>query len=150
MTRKRCTRCCALLLVFCCCAALFSPATCMAGERTYLVTEAELTRLEMNLTRQEAIIGRLSEELTALQLNETEAQKALSEALQSLQIMKNELARLQTALTASETSRRKANQLLEEYEIEMKRKAGRLKTQRTVWQAAAGLLLGRAIWRWAA
>jgi chromosome segregation ATPase len=136
---------CALPFVCCFWAALLWPATGWAAERTYIVTEAELTAFEANLTRQQGIIGRLSAELSALKLNEGEAQKALAEALLSLETMKKELAQSKRELLNSGNSLQKANQLLTQYEKETKGRLRAVKWQRNGWAA-----VGVAALAWAA
>jgi chromosome segregation ATPase len=133
-----------LLLVFSCWAALVSPATGMAGEKTYLVTETELTRLEENLTKQEAVL------LTALEL-QSEQEKELSElqrnlqaALNELQQSKEEIQSLRTKLHTALNSIESANQLLKEYETEMKSKIKTLNRKnkiKNIWLVALSLLL---------
>jgi hypothetical protein len=77
-----------LLLLF---YLLCSPASGLAAERTYQITETELTRLdEISRTRQ-VILGRLTDTLEALKLNENEAKTQLVQALTDLRTMKSEL-----------------------------------------------------------
>jgi chromosome segregation ATPase len=105
----------------------------MASEKTYIVTETELTQLEENLQRQEAVL------LTALELQSeqekelSELQRSLQTALRELQQSKEEILSLRTKLHTALNSIENANQLLKEYETAMKRQASRLKWQRNGW-----------------
>lgn len=109
------------------------PSACQAAEKTYRITEAELARLETNLSR--------LQEITAESKNESEKQKA------QLSVLKNQLREAESLLAKQRTSLQTANELLEQYEAEVKRTEVRQKRERTVWIVVAGVLLVRSVTR---
>jgi peptidoglycan hydrolase CwlO-like protein len=135
---------CALLFALCCWAAPFWPGICVAGERTYTVTETELAQLEANLARQEstlltalALLGGQERELGGLRI---ELRAALGELAQS----KAEIGKLKASLNAALESIGKANRLLREYEKETKSRLRAAKWQRNGWAAGFVALLAWA------
>jgi peptidoglycan hydrolase CwlO-like protein len=137
------------LLLFAACFFAFylhSSGVCSA-EKTYQITEAELTQLEQNFKRQETVIARLSDTLKTLRLTETEARAQLEAALSGLEKTRSELTLLREGLKNSQNSLRKANLSLQEYGQEMKRKTRRLKAQRNIWFVGCALALGLAAGR---
>jgi peptidoglycan hydrolase CwlO-like protein len=136
---------CALLFVLCCWAALLWPGTCTAGEAVYQVTEQELAQLGDSLARQEtALLAALKlldgqeRELGGLRI---ELQAALGELAQS----QTEIEKLKANLNTALNSIGKANQLLTEYEKEMKSRLRAVKWQRNGWAAGFVVMLGVGI-----
>ena len=99
-----------------------APGTCSASG-TYQITEAELTRLETNLSRLEQISRTQKMELTRLQ-------EQLTKSEQELALLKSQLATSSTQLTQAQNSLQTANQLLKEFAQEEKNKRLRIKAQR--------------------
>ena len=112
-----------LLLSLLFCWWLFSAsATCYASG-TYQITEAELTRLETNLSRLEQISRTQKTELTRLQ-------EQLTKSEQELALLKSQLATSSTQLTQAQNSLQTANELLKQYADEEKKKRLKIKAQR--------------------
>lgn len=109
------------------------PSACQAAEKTYRITETELTRLETNLNR--------LQEITAESKNESEKQKA------QLRILKNQLSEAENLLAKQRTSLQTANELLEKYAKEEQKSKRRLKRERLLWVSVAGVLLVRSVAR---
>jgi peptidoglycan hydrolase CwlO-like protein len=110
-------------------------ATGWAAERTYQITETELTRLEANLTRQEAAL------LKALDLQEVQEQELsalkgqLQTALSELRQSKEQVESLKESLNTVLYSIESANQSFEKYAKEMKSRLRAAKRQRNGWAA---------------
>ena len=107
------------------------PSACQAAEKTYRITETELTRLETNLSR--------LQEITAESKIESEKQKA------QLSILKNQLSEAESLLAKQRTSLQTANELLEQYAKEEQKSKRLLKRERTLWMTVAGVLLVRNV-----
>lgn len=118
-----------LLLLFLSCLLawwlLGSPATCSASG-TYQITEAELTRLETNLSRLEQISSTQKTELTRLQ-------EQLTKSEQELALLKSQLAISSTQLTQAQNSLQTANELLDKFAQEEKKKRLKIKAQRNTY-----------------
>ncbi len=118
-----------LLLLFLSCLLawwlLGSPATCSASG-TYQITEAELTRLETNLSRLEQISRTQKTELTRLQ-------EQLTKSEQELALLKSQLATSNTQLTQAQNSLQTANELLDKFAQEEKKKRLKIKAQRNTY-----------------
>lgn len=129
-----------LLLLFLLCLfcywVLGSPATASAGnvQRTYTVTEAELTSLESNLSQ-------LSSINTKLQMESKKQLEQVAQLQSQVAQLKSQLAQLQEASQKQEDSLTNANKLLEEYATEQKRTRLRIKAQRNTWIAIASCLV---------
>ena len=103
----------------------FAPGTCSASG-TYQITEAELTRLETNLSRLEQLSRTQKTELTRLQ-------EQLTKSEQELALLKSQLATSSTQLTQAQNSLQTANELLKQYADEEKKKRLRIKAQSNVY-----------------
>lgn len=117
--------------VFCGC-LLFSlclglPSTSMAADKTYQVTETELSRLETNLNRLQTIAKESK--------NESEQQK------EQLIVLKSQLSEADNLLVKQQASLQNANNLLEQYEDEQKKIRERTKRERMVCLSVIGVLL---------
>lgn len=122
-----------IILLLACLLYCFAPLHCEAAE-VYQITEAELTRLETNLTQLKAI--------------NQQSQKESAMLNEQLAMLKKQLAQLKAQLSALKADSEKqeqllqtANQSLEQYAQEEKAKQRSLKRQRNIaYIIAAGLL----------
>lgn len=115
-----------LLLSLLFCSWLFSaPATCSASG-TYQITEAELTRLETNLSRLEQISRTQKTELTRLR-------QQLAQSQEQLQMLKAQLNTSAEQLTTAQNSLQTANELLDKFAQEEKNKRLKIKAQRNTY-----------------
>lgn len=89
--------------------------------------ETELSRLEENLNR----LQKVAQESSI----ESEKQK------RQLIILKNQLNEAENLLMKQQASLKTANELLKKYETEQKTIQRKIKSERTVWMAIAGVLL---------
>ena len=122
---------------------LFLPLACsfwlLAGsisqaETMYQISESELTTLERDLNQLEKSNASKQDLLT-------EQQKQLTEANQQLEAARKELTASKSLNNQTRKSLEKANQSLQQFEDEAKRKI-RVKTrQRNLWIAISGGLL---------
>lgn len=104
------------------------------AEEMYLISESELTTLETNLDQLEKSNASKQDLLT-------EQQKQLTEANQQLEAARKELTASKSLNNQTRKSLEKANQSLQQFEDEAKRKI-RVKTrQRNLWIAISGGLL---------
>ena len=103
-----------------CCLLFLQPASCLAAEKTYLVKETELSRLEENLNR---------------------LQKVAQESSIESEKQKRQLNEAENSLMKQQASLKTANELLQKYETEQKTIQRKIKSERTVWMAIAGVLL---------
>jgi len=115
---------------------VWSPGTCSASG-TYVITEQELTQLEVNLTRLEQISQTQQAELTRLR-------QALATSQQELTLLRNQLNTSSKQLTAAQKLLSNANQLLAGYAEEERRTRLRIKAQRNAWLTVA-ILTGIAL-----
>lgn len=118
----------ALLLLF------SAPVTGWAAEKTYTVTEQELTelstifvKLDSKQKQQKALLDQQAEQLTTLQ-------EQLEISKKQINSSQTEMQKLQTSLTA-------ANQSLKESAEEAKRKNDRLERQRDTWAVIAAAFI---------
>ena len=115
-----------LLLSLLFCWWLFSAsATCYASG-TYQITEEELTRLEINLSRLEQISRTQKTELTRLR-------EQLAQSQEQLQMLKAQLNTSAEQLTTAQNSLQTANELLKQYADEEKNKRLKIKAQRNTY-----------------
>lgn len=122
-----------IILLLACLLYCFVPWQCEAAE-VYTITEAELTRLENNLTQLEAINKQSQQESKMLREQLAEAKKQLTMLTQQLNELKADSEKQQQLLQT-------ANQSLEQYAQEEKAKQRSLKRQRNIaYIIAAGLL----------
>ena len=104
------------------------------AETMYQISESELTRLEANLNQ-------LAKNNETKQQLLTEQKTQLTEASQQLEAVQKELTASKSLNEATQKSLEKANQSLQQFEDEAKRKI-RVKTrQRNLWIAISGGLL---------
>lgn len=121
-----------IILLLACLLYCFVPLRCEAAD--YTITEAELTRLETNLTQLEAINNQSQQESKMLREQLAEAKKQLTMLTQQLNELKAVSEQQQQLLQT-------ANQSLEQYAQEEKAKQRSLKRQRNIaYIIAAGLL----------
>lgn len=110
------------------------------AERVYMISETELTQLEMNLTTLE----QHSRDKSILLDKQA---KQLNEAQKQLKIANEQIGKSQELNEQTQNSLEKANQYLKEYEKEAERKI-RIKTrQRNLWIMTTVVAVGAAISR---
>ena len=95
-------------------------------EKTYQITETQLTTLEQKLSLLDQILAQQNPELTTLQLQ-------LAESRNELQTLRNELTTSKEQLTKAEESLQNANLFLEKCAAEEKRTRLRIKAQRNTY-----------------
>ena len=110
-----------LSLLLCSWLGLF-PGTCSASG-TYQITEAELTRLETNLRKLEQLSSTQKTELTRLR-------EQLAQSQEQLQMLKAQLNTSAEQLTTAQNSLQTANELLDKFAQEEKKKRLKIKAQR--------------------
>ena len=116
------------------CSLWLAAGSTSQAETMYQISEAELTKLEVNLNQLEK-----NNETKQQLLTEQKAQ--LTEANQQLETVKKELTASKSLNEATQKSLESANQSLKQFEDEAKRKI-RVKTrQRNLWIAISGGLL---------
>lgn len=116
------------------CSLWLAAGSTSQAETMYQISESELTRLEVNLNQLE------KNNETKQQLL-TEQKTQLIEANQQLETVKKELTASKNLNEATQKSLERANQSLQQFEDEAKRKI-RVKTrQRDLWIAISGGLL---------
>lgn len=122
-----------IILLLACLLYCFVPLHCEAAE-VYQITEAELTRLETNLTQLEAINNQSQQESKMLREQLAEAKKQLTMLTQQLNELKADSEKQEQLLQT-------ANQSLKQYAKEENAKQRSLKRQRNIaYIIAAGLL----------
>lgn len=117
------------------------------AERVYMISETELTQLEVNSQMQKVNSEKKDKLLIEQekQLNEAEMKSAKAE--NELQIANEQIKRLKKSNEVTENSLKKTRELFNEYEKEAERKI-RIKTrQRNMWIAATVVAVGAAISR---
>ena len=118
------TTCCGFLLFLLC---LALPFTSLAAEKSYQVTEKELTQLEMNLNRLQTIA------------EDSKIESKLQK--EQLAILKHQLSESDSLLMKQEVSLKNANILLMRYEDEQKKEKQKMKRERMAWITTVGALL---------
>ena len=104
-----------------------SAASTSQAEEMYQISSSELTRLEVNLNQ--------------LEKNNETKQQLLTEQMEQLETAQKELIESKSLNAATQRSLERANQSLQQFEDEAKRKI-RVKTrQRDLWIAISGGLL---------
>lgn len=110
------------------------------AERVYMISETELTQLEMNLTTLE----QHSKDKSILLDKQA---KRLTEAQEQLKTANEQIKKSQALNEQTQNSLERANQYLKEYEKEAERKI-RIKTrQRNLWIMTTVVAVGAAIAR---
>ena len=121
-----------IILLLACLLYCFAPLHCEAAD--YMITEAELTQLENNLTQLKAINNQSQQESKMLREQLAEAKKQLTMLTQQLNELKADSEKQEQLLQT-------ANQSLKQYAQEEKAKQCSLKRQRNIaYLIAAGLL----------
>lgn len=121
-----------IILLLACLLYCFAPLHCEAAD--YTITEAELMRLETNLTQLKAINKQSQQESKMLR-------KQLAEAKKQLTMLTQQLNELKAASEQQQQLLQTANQSLEQYAQEEKAKQRSLERQRNIaYIIAAGLL----------
>ena len=108
---------------------LSASATCSASEmpeKTYQITETQISMLETRLDLLDQILAQQNPELTTLQLQ-------LAESKNELQTLRNELSMSKEQLTKAEESLRNANLYLEQCAAEEKKTRLKIKAQRNIY-----------------
>ena len=117
------------------------------AERVYMISETELTQLEVNSQMQKVNSEKKDKLLIEQekQLNEAEMKSAKAE--NELQIANEQIKKLKKSNEVTENSLKKTRELFNEYEKEAERKI-RIKTrQQNMWIAATVVAVGAAISR---
>ena len=115
-----------LLLSLLFCWWLFSASATCSASGTYQITEEELTQLETNLRKLEQLSSTQKTELTRLQ-------EQLTKSEQELALLKSQLATSSTQLTQAQNSLQTANELLDKFAQEEKKKRLKIKAQRNTY-----------------
>ena len=110
------------------------------AERVYMISETELTQLEMNLTTLE----QHSRDKSILLDKQA---KQLNEAQEQLKIANEQIKKSQELNEQMQNSLEKANQYLKEYEREAERKIRIKARQRNMWIVISVVAVGAAISR---
>ena len=118
----------ALLVSFA--ALLLGCGSASAEEKTYKITEEELTLLEENLSELATVNEGQREKLTSLQEKLNASETRLEESERNSRMLSVKLDWLSKELTEQTGSLENANRLLKEYEQEEKRKRRRIERQR--------------------
>lgn len=110
------------------------------AERVYMISETELTQLEMNLTTLE----QHSRDKSILLDKQA---KQLNEAQKQLKIANEQIGKSQELNEQTQNSLEKANQYLKEYEREAERKVKIKTRQQNFWIVISVVAVGSAISR---
>ncbi len=115
------------------------------AERVYMISETELTQLEMNSQMQKVNSEKKDKLLIEQekQLNEAEMKSAKAE--NELQIANEQIKKLKKSNEQTQNSLEKANQYLKEYEREAERKVKIKTRQRNFWIVISVVAVGAAI-----
>lgn len=119
-------------LVFACFLSYFAIVPCTlssAQEKTYTITDTELTRLEQNLETLKQHSEKKQELLMTQQNQLQEVKKELTKAQGQIKALKNLNEKTQKSL-------QNANRYLQEYEEEQQQKIKSEKRQKHLWQLA--------------
>ena len=122
-------------------ALLSLPVITRAAEPTYQITEQELSQLENNLNRLQAINSNSQTELTTLRQQLEKSQQELIVARKKSVQLQQQLADLKLASQKQSDLLATVNKSFEAYAAEEKRTRLRIKAQRNGWEAACVLLL---------
>lgn len=132
-----------IILLLACLLYCFAPLRCEAAD--YTITEAELTRLETNLTQLAEINNQSQTELQTLREQLTVSQEALTKAKQQSAEQQVQLQNLKAITNQQENLLQSANKSLNEYEAEMKEKQRSLERQRNIAYVIAVCMLCVAV-----
>ena len=114
------------------------PVTGWAAEKTYIVTEQELTELSTTFAQLDSK-QKQQQDLLAKQ------EKQLKMLQEQLKTSKEEISNSQRSVETLKSSLAEANRSLQESAAEAKRKNDRLRRQRDTWAAFAVIAVGAAI-----
>lgn len=117
------------------------------AERVYMISETELTQLEMNSQMQKVNSEKKDKLLIEQekQLNEAEMKSAKAE--NELQIANEQIKKLRKSNEVTENSLKKTRELFNEYEKEAERKVKIKTRQRNFWIVISVVAVGEAISR---
>lgn len=110
------------------------------AERVYMISETELTQLEMNLTT-------LEQHSKDKQILLDKQAKQLNEAQEQLKIANKQIGKSQELNEQMQNSLEKANQYLKEYERETEREVKIKTRQRNFWIFVSAVAVGKAFAR---
>lgn len=105
---------------------LYSASATCSASGTYTVTEAELKALEVRLDKLNQIS--VTQQAESKRLTDT-----LTKSQAELNLLKNQLTISKEQLTQAQESLANANRSLQEYAAEEKRKRLKIKAQRNMW-----------------
>ena len=126
-------------LLVSCAALLLGCGSASAEEKTYQITEAELTLLEENLNELSTVNEGQREKLTILQEKLTASETRLEASERNSRMLSVKLDWLSKELTEQASSLENANLLLKEYEQEEQRKRRRIERQRNTAYVLAAI-----------
>ena len=115
----------------------FYGGMCSASEKTYQISETELTQLQANLTKLESNYKILLQDSKTSSKQLIETLEQLSELKQSLEKSKVELQTTQQSLQKAQNSLTTANELFQQYAKEEQAKQTKLRLERDLAIAAA-------------
>lgn len=116
------------------------PSLSYASERTYTITETELTQLENNLNELKRINENLRTESMTQGTELTKLRTELTEAEIASLKLRNQISALKEKSTEQEKLLATANESLKKSEEEAKRTEKRLRRQRDTWAIAVGVV----------
>ena len=120
-------------------ALLLGCGSASAEEKTYRITESELTLLEENLSELSSVNNEQREKLTSLQEKLTASETRLEASERNSRTLSVKLDWLSKELTEQTGSLENANLLLKEYEQEEQRKRRRIERQRNTAYVLAAI-----------
>ena len=127
----------ALLVSFA--ALLLGCTSASAEEKTYRITESELTLLEENLSELSSVNNEQREKLTSLQEMLKASETKLEASERNSRMLSVKLDWLSKELTEQTSLLENANRLLKEYEQEEQRKRRRIERQRNTAYVLAAI-----------
>ena len=120
-------------------ALLLGCGSASAEERTYLITEEELTLLEENLSELVTVNEGQREKLTNLQEKLTASETSLEASERTSRMLGVKLDWLSKELTEQASLLENANRLLQEYEEDERRTKRRIERQRNIAYVLAAI-----------
>ena len=126
-----------LVFVFC----LWLPATGLAAEKTYRITEQELNQLESNLTQLQQLNEKSQKELSLLKIKLQESRSELNAAKEESGKLRSELMELRKTSMTQEQLLQSANESLKMYAEGEKKRLTAIKKQRNIAYGVGAVLL---------
>lgn len=117
------------------------------AERVYMISETELTQLEMNSQMQKVNSEKKDKLLIEQEKQLNEAEMKSTKAENELQIANEQIKKLKKSNEVTENSLKKTRELFNEYEKEAERKVKIKARQRNMWIVISAVAVGAAISR---